>query len=153
MIGHLQTNKVKYIASFVSLIHSGASYSLLKEINSRASKQNRVIDVLLQIKIAQEESKYGWEFSELLTHLENDEIQSFSNIRVRGVMGMATFSSDENIVRAEFSQLKSFYDKIKNAFYSNDQHFDTVSMGMSNDYKIAVSEGATMVRIGSLLFQ
>lgn len=152
MIGHLQSNKVKYIASFVGLIHSGASYSLLKEINKRAKENGRIIDVLLQIKIGQEEAKSGWIKEDLITNLENSKIQSLDNIRIRGVMGMATFTSDKNQVRSEFSALRSIFEQIKSQYYSNQSSFDIVSMGMSGDYKIAIKEGATMVRIGSLLF-
>lgn len=153
MIGHLQSNKVKYIASFVSMIHSGTSLSLLKEINKRAANNERIIDVLLQIKIANEEAKSGWDMEELISQLSNNELQRFENIRIRGIMGMATFTSDENIIKSEFSNLKSYFDTIKSDFFSHHDYFDTLSMGMSGDYKIAVAEGSTMVRIGSLLFQ
>ncbi len=153
MIGHLQSKKVKYIASFVHLIHSGASFSLLKEINKRATQYERPIDVLLQIKIGQEEAKSGWDKEALFTCLDNNEIQTLENINIRGVMGMATFTPDQETVRSEFSNLKSIFDQIKSEFYSNQSSFDTISMGMSGDYKIAIEEGATMVRIGSLLYQ
>lgn len=152
MIGHLQSNKVKYIASFVSMIHSGANLSLLKEINKRASQHNRIIDVLLQIKIGKEEAKSGWNKEELIDQLTKKEIQSFQNIRIRGVMGMATFTDDKDMVRSEFAELKSIFDQVQNFYFSDQTDFDTVSMGMSGDYKIAIEEGATMVRIGSLLF-
>ena len=153
MIGHLQTNKVKYIAPFVKMIHSGASLSLLKEINKRAAKNDRIIDVLLQIKIANEEAKSGWDIKELITHFSNKEIQIFENIRIRGVMGMATFTSGEDIIRSEFRNLKSYFDQIKSDYFSKEDYFDTISMGMSGDYKLAALEGSTMFRIGSLLFQ
>lgn len=153
MIGHLQSNKVKYIAPFVTMIHSGASLSLFKEINKRAKQNGRIIDVLLQIKVAQEDAKSGWEPKELLSKLDSKEIQKFENIRIRGVMGMATFTADKEVVRNEFSELKSHFDTIKKVYYPEDSNFDTLSMGMSGDYKIAIQEGATMVRIGSLLFQ
>jgi hypothetical protein len=135
------------------MIHSGTSFSLLKEINKRAVKNERIIDVLLQIKIAKEEAKSGWDFKELLSHLENNELQNLENIRIRGIMGMSTFTSDESIVKSEFSNLKSYFDEIKKDYFSSNVFFDTISMGMSGDYKVAASEGSTMVRIGSLLFQ
>jgi pyridoxal phosphate enzyme (YggS family) len=153
MIGHLQSKKVKYIAPFVSMIHSGASLSLLKEIDKRAANNERMIDVLLQIKIANEEAKSGWNIAELSSELSNNELQKFENIRIRGVMGMATFTSDESMIKSEFSNLKSYFDKLKGEFFSNHDYFDTISMGMSGDYKLAALEGSTMVRIGSLLFQ
>ncbi|MEM9545287.1 MAG: YggS family pyridoxal phosphate-dependent enzyme [Bacteroidota bacterium] len=153
MIGHLQSNKVKYIAPFVQMIHSGASLSLLKEINKRAKNNNRVIDVLLQVKIGQEDAKTGWSDEELHRVLEDETIQSFENIRVRGVMGMATFTNDKSVVRFEFQHLKSIYDQLKESFYKDRDNFDTISMGMSGDYKIAIEEGSTMVRVGSLIFQ
>lgn len=153
MIGHLQTNKVKYITPFVYLIHSGASLSLLREIDKRAAKSGRIIDVLLQIKIGQEEAKSGWDKEELILILKNNEIQKLENIRIRGVMGMATFTKDEKQIESEFASLKSYFDEIKEAKYFNHSAFDTISMGMSGDYKIAAQEGSTMVRIGSLLFQ
>lgn len=152
MIGHLQSNKVKYIAPFVSMIHSGSNYSLLKEINKRAKQNDRVIDVLIQIKIGKEEAKTGWDKEELESHLTNNEIQSLNNIQIRGVMGMATFTDDDLVVRSEFAELKTIFDHLKDNFYSNQANFDTISMGMSGDYKIAAEEGATMIRIGSLLF-
>ncbi|MDF1696495.1 MAG: YggS family pyridoxal phosphate-dependent enzyme [Saprospiraceae bacterium] len=153
MIGHLQSNKVKYIASFVSMIHSGASYSLLKEINKRARQHERVIDVLLQVKIGKEEAKSGWDKNELLKALASDKLASLENINIRGVMGMATFTEDKSIVRSEFASLKSIFEQLKSTHFSARQDFDIISMGMSGDYKIAAEEGSTMVRIGSLLFQ
>jgi len=152
MIGHLQSNKVKYIAPYVYMIHSGASFSLLKEINKRAKQNDRKIDILLQIKIGKEEAKSGWSKDELLECLEEGKIQSLENISVRGVMGMATFTADEEVVRSEFADLKSIFNQIQDSYYSDDETFDTISMGMSGDYKIAAEEGATMFRVGSLLF-
>lgn len=153
MIGHLQSNKVKYIAEFVSMIHSGASHSLLKEIDKRARSHQRNIDVLLQIKIGQEEAKSGWSLNQLIDELKEGKIQDLSNLNIRGVMGMTTFTADEDTIRNEFSTLKKSFDQIKDVFYSDQDSFDTVSMGMSGDYKIAIEEGSTMVRIGSLLYQ
>lgn len=152
MIGHLQTNKVKFIAPFVSMIHSGDRISLLKEINKEAAKVNRVIDVLLQVKIAQEDSKYGWSESELHEALEGETIQKYEHLNIRGVMGMATFTDKENQVRAEFKTLKDCFDKIKSNIFEQKNDFDIISMGMSGDYKIAIQEGSNMVRVGSLLF-
>ncbi len=152
MIGHLQTNKVKYIMDMVDMIHSGDRVSILKEIQKQASKADKVIDVLLQIKIALEDSKWGWDKDELVSYLEGGGAAVFPNIRFRGVMGMATFTDDEREVTREFAGLKSFYDKLKTNFFSADDFFDTISMGMSGDYKIAIAQGSTMVRIGTLLF-
>ena len=145
-IGHLQSNKVKYIAPFVHLIHGVDSLSLLKEINKQALKNNRVINCLLQIHIAKEETKFGFnekELQEIITQIKH-ELHEFKNIRVIGFMGMASFSDDKEIVRNEFRSLKIMFD-------ANDQ-LSTLSMGMSGDYKTAIEEGSNMVRIGSLLF-
>lgn len=144
-IGHLQSNKVKYIAPFVHLIHGVDSFNLLKEINKQAAKNNRVIDCLLQVHIAQEETKFGFSENELNDLKGVDELK---NIRVVGLMGMASFSDDEQKVRNEFKQLKSIFD----AFSIQHSAFSILSMGMSGDYKMAIEEGSNMVRIGSLLF-
>jgi len=149
-IGHLQSNKVKYIAPFVFLIHGVDSYNLLKEINKQASKNNRVIDCLLQIHIAQEETKFGFDEREL-EQLFSTDLASLTNIRIKGVMGMASFSDDKEKVRGEFKRLKSLFDKYKNLSIVNCQ-LSILSMGMSGDYQLAIEEGSTMVRIGSLLF-
>ena len=145
-IGHLQSNKVKYIAPFVHLIHGVDSFNLLKEINKQAIKNNRVIDCLLQIYIAKEETKFGLsddELNEIITQLPE-----LKNVSVKGLMGMASFTNDTKKVKEEFHHLKTLYSTI------NDQHptFNILSMGMSADYKIAIEEGSNMVRIGSLLF-
>jgi hypothetical protein len=151
-IGHLQTNKVKYIAPFVHLIHGVDSFKLLKEINKQAQKAARVIDVLLQVHIAQEETKFGLDEHELHQILDDpDALQELKNIRIVGLMGMASFSDDENVVRGEFDYLKLLFDKYTQHQTPNTK-LRTLSMGMSADYKIAVEEGSTMVRIGSLLF-
>ncbi len=149
-IGHLQSNKVKYIAPFVHLIHGVDSLSLLKEINKQALKNNRTIDCLLQIHIAKEETKFGLDSHELDTVLTGD-LSALKNIRITGLMGMASFSTNMNLVRAEFIYLKSLFDKYAQPQTTNHQ-LQTLSMGMSADYKIAVQEGSNMVRIGSLLF-
>lgn len=150
-IGHLQSNKVKYIASFVHLIHGVDSFSALKEINKQAAKHSRVIDVLLQVHIAQEETKFGLNENELSALVKEFREAGFTRVRIRGLMGMASFSDDETAVAAEFRQLKSLYDQyagIETANFS----FDTLSMGMSGDYRLAIENGSNMVRIGSLLF-
>ena len=149
-IGHLQSNKVKYIAPFVHLIHGVDSLSLLKEINKQALKNNRIIDCLLQIHIAKEETKFGLDSHELDAVLISD-LSALKNIRITGLMGMASFSTNMDLVRAEFNYLKSLFDKHAQLSTFNHQ-LSTLSMGMSADYKIALEEGSNMVRIGSLLF-
>jgi PLP dependent protein len=152
-IGHLQSNKVKYIAPFVHLIHGVDSEKLLKEINKQAAKLNKVIDVLLQIHIAKEETKFGLDEEELNLIISQFENLKIENIRVCGLMGMASFSEDMNLVRSEFQYLKTLFDKCSALQLSSDNYqLSTLSMGMSSDYKIAMEEGSTMVRIGSLLF-
>jgi hypothetical protein len=144
MIGHLQTNKVKYIAPFVSLIHGVDSIKLLKEINKRAKQNNRVIDCLLQVHIATESTKFGFDISEL-----NNAINSaneYQNIRIVGLMGMATFTENKQQVIQEFSSLKTVFDTVKN------EHITTLSMGMSGDYQLAIEQGSNMVRVGSAIF-
>lgn len=150
-IGHLQSNKVKYIAPFVHLIHGVDSEKLLKEINKQAVKLNRTIDVLLQIHIAKEETKFGLDEEELNLIIQQFEDLKIENVRVCGLMGMASFSEDMDLVRSEFQYLKTLFNKYTNLQISNIQ-FQILSMGMSGDYKIAMKEGSTMVRIGSLLF-
>ncbi len=147
MIGHVQRNKVKYMAPFVSLIHAVDSLKLLKEINKQALKNDRIINCLLQIKIAEEDSKFGMLESDALSILNSEEIRSFQNIKVIGLMGMATFTDDEDQIRAEFQKLKTFYDKVSGKF-----DFSELSMGMSSDYGLAIEKGSTMVRVGSAIF-
>lgn len=151
-IGHLQTNKVKMIAPYVSMIHSIDSLRLLVEVDKEARKNNRVIDVLLQFHIADEETKYGLELAEASNLLTKDIVLDMENIRIVGVMGMATFTENMEQVRSEFSYLKTVFDELKTKFFADQPHFKEISMGMSGDYRIAVEEGSTMVRIGSLLF-
>ena len=144
MIGHLQTNKVKFIAPFVSLIHGVDSIKLLKEINKRAKQNNRVIDCLLQVHIATESTKFGFDISEV-----NEAINSaneYQNIRIVGLMGMATFTDNKQQVIQEFSSLKTVFDTVKN------EHITTLSMGMSGDYQLAIEQGSSMVRVGSAIF-
>ncbi len=152
MIGHLQRNKVKYIAPFVSLIHSVDSSMLLKEINKEAAKNKRIIDCLLQVHIAREESKFGLNEKEILALLNSAEYKDLKNIRIKGVMGMATFTSDPDELRDEFRTLKKIFEQLKSDYFIEKPFFSELSMGMSNDYKIAIEEGSTMVRIGSLIF-
>ena len=149
-IGHLQSNKVKFIAPFVSLIHGVDSYKLLQEINKQAFKNDRVIDCLLQIHIAQEETKFGFDEAEL-EQLFSTDLSSLGNIRIKGMMGMASFLDDKEKVRGEFKKLKFFFNQYAQLSFVNYQ-LSIVSMGMSGDYKLAIEEGSTMVRIGSMLF-
>ncbi len=151
-IGHLQSNKVKYIAPFVHLIHGVDSLKLLKEINKEAAKNNRVIDVLLQVHIAQEETKFGLDKEELNLIISEFENLKISNVRICGLMGMASFSDDLEKVRGEFRYLKSLFTESVSKFTIHHSPFTILSMGRSGDYRIAVEEGSTMVRIGSLLF-
>ena len=147
LIGHLQKNKVKYIASFVHLVHSVDNEELLKEINKQAKKTDRVISCLLQIHIADEETKFGMEEEEASRILKNYK-ENYSNVEIIGLMGMATFSEDQTQIRNEFKHLKSIFDKLK----TDNAELKTLSMGMSGDYQIAVEEGSTMIRVGSSIF-
>ena len=151
-IGHLQSNKVKYIAPFVSLIHGVDSEKVLLEIHKQGLKNNRVIDCLLQFHIAQEATKFGWDLSSAQAFLSSEAAQGLSHVRICGVMGMATFTDDKVQVRAEFRELKLIFDTLKSTFFAENPAFQHISMGMSDDFQIALEEGATLVRIGSLLF-
>ena len=148
MIGHLQRNKVKYIAEFVSLIHGVDSLKLLQEIDKQAQKHNRVIPCLLQMHIAEEDTKFGLDTSELNALLASEGFKALEHVKITGLMGMATFTSNKNQVRKEFAQLKSIFNGLKQKL----SHISILSMGMSGDYHIAVEEGSTMVRIGSSIF-
>lgn len=152
LIGHLQSNKVKYIASFISMIQSVDSLKLLEEINKHAQKHNRVIDCLLQVYIADEETKFGLGFDEVIALLRSDEFVALKNVRIRGLMGIATNTENEKQIKEEFYELRTFFDGIKQSFFRKDGAFDTLSMGMSSDYKIAIGQGSTMVRLGSTIF-
>jgi pyridoxal phosphate enzyme (YggS family) len=152
MIGHLQSKKVKLVAPFVSMIQSVDSLKLLQVINREGEKNERVIDCLLQIFIATEESKYGLEMGEVHEIFSSGEILEMKNIGIRGVMGMATFTDEEAILRREFKLLKEAFVEIKNTYFSDDDGFKEISMGMSGDFPVAIEEGSTMVRIGSLIF-
>lgn len=152
LIGHLQTNKVKYIAPFVHLIHSVDSLKLLLEINNQGIKNNRVIDCLLQVYIAKEDTKFGLDLAEIETILSHIDISRLSNVRITGLMGMATFTDNMNQVRLEFQSLKEIFNKVKTTYFPDKEYFSQISMGMSGDYKIAIEEGSTMVRIGTAIF-
>ena len=151
-IGHLQTNKIKYIAPFVTLIHAIDSLSLLEAVNKEAVKNNRVIDCLLQFHIAQEETKFGLDIEEAKALLESDSFKDLKNINICGVMGMATFTDDVVQVRNEFKNLKGIFDTLKESYFGDKDSFKEISMGMSDDYPIAIEEGTTMVRVGSKIF-
>lgn len=152
LIGHLQTNKVKYVVPFVSLIQSVDSLKLLSEINQEACKIGRTIDCLLQMRIAREETKFGLSFAEAKQMLNSDEFKSYQSIKLTGLMGMATFTNETSRIKEEFFQLARYFEEIKTKWFSNDASFRELSMGMSGDYKLALEAGSTMVRIGSLIF-
>jgi pyridoxal phosphate enzyme (YggS family) len=152
LIGHLQRNKVKYITPFVEMIHSTDSERLLDEINLQAKKTNRKINVLLQFFIAQEETKFGFDWVEIQDLFSRRAPESFDSIDFCGVMGMASFSDDENQVRNEFKDLKTIFNHLNETFFLGSTSFSVISMGMSGDYQIAIEEGSTMVRVGSSLF-
>jgi pyridoxal phosphate enzyme (YggS family) len=152
LIGHLQSNKVKYIAPFISMIESVDSLKLLKEIDKYAEKNNRVIDCLLQIYIADEETKFGLGHDEAIELLRSDEFNALKHVRIRGLMGIATNTENPKQVKEEFYELKTFFDGIRQTYFRKDTAFDTLSMGMSSDYKIAIEQGSNMVRLGSTIF-
>lgn len=152
LIGHLQTNKVKLIAPFVRMIHSVDSMSLLQEIDKQAQKVGRTIDCLLQFHIADEETKFGLSESEALELLNSPEFKALGHVCICGVMGMATFTDDKEQVRSEFRALKAIFERLKTFCFAGQPHFCEISMGMSSDWELAVEEGSTMVRIGSLIF-
>ncbi len=154
LIGHLQTNKVKYIIPFTYMIHSVDSLKLLREIDKQASKYNRTMDYLLQLHIAREETKFGFDFDECTALLQSDEWKKLQHVRLRGLMAMATNTTDEQLIKQEFKQLQSYFNYLKKQFINDDKlrSFTELCIGMSNDYKIAIACGATMVRIGSLIF-
>ncbi len=152
MIGHLQTNKVKYIAPFVELIHAVDSIKLLKTINKEALKNNRVIDYLFQLHVAKESTKFGLTFDELKTIIKSEEFSTFKNVNLIGLMAMATNSSDNELVAGEFKEVRTSFIELKSNFFEKKEDFTQLSIGMSQDYQIAINEGSTMVRIGSTLF-
>lgn len=152
LVGHLQTNKVKYIAPFIRLIHSVDSLKVLTEINKHALKNNRIIDCLLQIYIADEDTKFGLDFAETVELLRSEEFQGLTNVRIRGLMGIASNTENEKIIKEEFYELKMLFDGIKTTYFRKEESFDILSMGMSSDYKIAIEQGSNMVRLGSTIF-
>jgi pyridoxal phosphate enzyme (YggS family) len=151
-IGHLQTNKLKYIIPFVQMIHSVDSMKLLQEINRWAEKHNRIVDCLLQFHIATEETKFGFSYQEAEEMLSDEVSQTWKNVRLCGVMGMATFTDDKQLIRKEFRTLYGYFSSLKNEFFPSSDAFKEVSMGMTDDYPIAIEEGSTMIRVGSAIF-
>lgn len=151
-IGHLQRNKIKYIIGYVSLIHSIDSLELLQEVNRAAAKENRVVPCLLQFHIAEEETKFGLNLAEAEALLDSPDFAEMRNVRIDGVMGMATFTPDKEQVRREFASLRDIFQKLQATFFLGKEHFKEISMGMSDDYRIAMEEGSTLVRIGSSIF-
>ena len=152
LVGHLQTNKVKYIAPFISLIQSVDSLKLLAEINKHAAKHKRVIDCLLQVDIAQEDTKFGLDHVEVVELLSSEEFQNMQNVRIRGLMGIATNTENEKEIKEEFYELKMLFDGVKVSYFRKETSFDTLSMGMSSDYTLAIEQGSNMVRLGSTIF-
>ncbi len=152
LVGHLQTNKVKQIAPFVHLIHSVDSLKLLSEINKEGAKNNRTINCLLQFYIATEETKFGLSFDEGIALLESEDFKSMKNISVTGVMGMASFTEDTERVKSEFHELFKIFTLLRNRYLTNLRHFKDLSMGMSGDYQLAIEEGSTMIRLGTIIF-
>ena len=152
MIGHLQSNKVKYLASFVYLIHGVDSLKLLQVINKEALKHQRVIDCLLQIHIAKEQTKFGFSREELLEVVRSEDFRELKNVRIRGLMGMATYTENSDQIREEFRHLKRIFDELSVTDFPDSTVFDQLSFGMSGDYSLAIEEGSTMLRIGSLIF-
>jgi pyridoxal phosphate enzyme (YggS family) len=152
MIGHLQRNKVKYIAPFVALIHGVDSLRLLRAINKEGARNERVIPCLLQMHIAAEETKFGLDEAELVELLESDDFKSFANVEIKGLMGMATYTDNKSKIASELGSLKKIFDTAKEKYFSDQSGFSVLSMGMSGDYEIAISEGSNMVRIGSSIF-
>lgn len=151
-IGHLQTNKVKYMASFISLIHAVDTMKLLKEIDKQAERNNRIIDCLLQIHIAKEETKFGFTPDELRTVLQEGEWKQFSHVRICGLMCMASNTDDVKQIADEFESVRTLFQEIKNDFFPTEESFKELSMGMSGDYEIAQQHGSTMVRVGTMIF-
>src|ERR1700761_532704 len=152
LIGHLQSNKVKYIAGFINMIQSVDSLKLLQEINKHAEKYDRSIDCLLQVYIADEDTKFGLGFDEVIELMRSEEYAALKNIRICGLMGIATNTENEKQIKEEYYELKTFFDGVKQSFFRKDDAFDTLSMGMSADYQIAIEQGSNMVRLGSTIF-
>lgn len=151
-IGHLQTNKIKYIIPYVHMIHSIDSFKLLQEVDRQAAKHNRTVNCLLQFHVATEETKFGFSMDECEEMLQSPEFSALKNIELRGVMGMASFTDDEVQVRREFRTLHTFFEKLKTNHFADQSSFKELSMGMTGDYRIAIEEGSTMIRVGSAIF-
>jgi len=151
-IGHLQSNKIKDIVSFVDLIHGVDSYKLLVEINKQAAKTGKTVNCLLQVHIAREETKFGFSAEELMSMMTAVEWKELSHIQICGLMGMATYTEDTEQIRSEFSSLKSLFNQVKKEFFTHENSFSELSMGMSDDYRIAIEEGSTLIRVGSSIF-
>ncbi|MCM1041494.1 MAG: YggS family pyridoxal phosphate-dependent enzyme [Bacteroides sp.] len=151
-IGHLQRNKIKYIIGYVSLIHSIDSLELLEDVNKAAAKENRVVPCLLQFHIAEEETKFGLNLAESRALLESPQYKAMRNVRIDGVMGMATFTDSKEQVRREFASLRNIFQTLQAGYFAGEEHFREISMGMSDDYPVAMEEGSTLVRIGSSIF-
>ena len=151
-IGHLQSNKIKYLVPFVSLIHGVDSYKLLQEIDKQAAKAGKTVNCLLQVHIALEETKFGFSAEELIRLLSGNEWKDLKNVQICGLMGMATYTENRDQIRSEFKTLKLLFDTVKSDFFPKNNSFSELSMGMSDDYKIAIEEGSTMIRVGSLIF-
>ncbi len=152
MIGHVQTNKVKYMGPYVNTIHAVDSFKLLKEINKQAQKSNRSINCLLQLKIAEEDSKFGLSKEDLIALLHSEDLKSLAHIKITGLMGMATFTDNQNQIKEEFQKLKKTFESFKGQSLATNTQLKTISMGMSGDYKIAIDCGSTMIRVGSSIF-
>ena len=152
LIGHLQSNKVKQVVPFITMIQSVDSFKLLSIINNESAKVNRTVNCLLQFHIAEEETKFGFNMEEVVQMFGSEEYKSLFNVRICGVMGMATFTEDMDVVRKEFIYLRNCFNKLKEKYFSGNAHFTEISMGMSGDFRAAVEVGSTMVRIGSLIF-
>ncbi len=152
LIGHLQTNKVKYVVPFISMIHSVDSYKLIKTINYESEKANRVVDCLLQFHIASEETKYGFSMDEVIAMISTPEFSKLDSVKICGVLGIATFTDDENLIRKEFRYLADCFRELKRRYFPENDSFREISMGMSGDYKVAIEEGTTIIRLGSIIF-
>jgi hypothetical protein len=152
LIGHLQTNKVKSVISFASCIQSLDSWKLWQKIQAEAEEAEKNVLCFLQIKIASEETKYGWDYAELMATLQTGKFRELTNVSIGGVMGMATLTEDQEQVRREFRQLREYFETLKSQYFKDDPGFRIISMGMSGDYKIALEEGSNMIRVGSMLF-
>jgi pyridoxal phosphate enzyme (YggS family) len=151
-VGHLQTNKVKFLVPFISMIHSVDSFKLLRAINTEALKINRIVYCLLQFHIAKEETKYGFSMNEVIDMISSEEFRQLQSVRLSGIMGMATFTDDEKLIREEFRYLTGCFKVLKEKYFPEEIYFKEISMGMSGDFKIAIEEGSTIVRIGSIIF-